>query len=186
MQQNTVEISKGLRFIFAGLCLNILTVLPVPLLSAEEAVLAVSVLAFGLTVSGLIFAGRGDKKYYVPLVLLAVNTLGVEMLQRSLTGMVVFWLAIVRLALSTVTLSLICAITLPWVAQRRGKPSRMGRAAWVGCVVSGVLVLAFNLLAMVPGREMLAAILSVVGMAALVVTAVLYMVFVWQAGTWLK
>ena len=100
--------------------------------------------------------------------------------------MVVFWLAIVRLALSTVTLSLICAITLPWMAQRRGKPSWMGRAAWVGCVVSGVLVLAFNLLAMVPGREMLAAILSVVGMAALVVTAVLYMVFVWQAGTWLK
>ena len=83
MQQNTVEISKGLRFIFVGLCLNILTVLPVPLLSAEEAVLAASVLAFGLTVSGLIFAGRGDKKYYVPLVLLAVNTLGVEMTERT-------------------------------------------------------------------------------------------------------
>ena len=180
MQQNTVEISKGLRVIFLGLCLNILTFF------SNEMAFAASILSFGITVSGLIFAGRGDRKYYVPLVLLVVNTLGVEMIQRNLTGMAVLWLAIVRLVLTTVVLSLICITTLPWVAQRKGRPSRMGRAAWIGCALSGTVVLAFNLLMGVPGQELFAAVLSMVGMAALAVTEVVYLLFLWQAGTILK
>lgn len=183
MQQNTVEISKGLRFIFVGLLLTGLTYLPV---LPDEGAFAISILGFGITLSGLIFAARGERRYYVPLVLLVINTLGVEMLLRSLTGLAVFWLAIVRLVISTVTLCLICIATLPWVAQRKGKPSRLGRAAWIGCALSGALVLAFNLIMGVPGQELLAAVLSLLGMAVLVVTAVLYMIFIWRAGTLLK
>lgn len=183
MQQNTIEISKGLRFIFAGLLLTGLTYLPsLPV----EGVFAASILGFGITISGLIFAARGERKYFAPLVLLAVNTLGVETLQRNLTGMAVFWLAIVRLVVTVVTLCLICWATLPWVAQRKGRPSRLGRAAWIGCALSGALVLAFNLMMGVPGQELLAVILSLLGMAALAVTAVLYMIFIWQAGSLLK
>lgn len=181
MEQNTVEIYKGLRVIFVGLLLNLLTFL------SSEVAFAASILSFGITVSGLIFAARGDRKYLIPLVLQVVNTLGLEMLILNLTGMVVFWLAVARLAVTTVTLCLICAITLPWVRARRdGKPSRLGQAAFVGCAASGTVVLAFNLLAGVPGQELFVAILSLAGMALLAVTAVIYMVFLWQAGTLLK
>lgn len=181
MQQNTVEISKGLRFIFAGLALNFLTFLPV-----EELVFAGSILSFGITLSGLIFAARGDRKYLTPLVLLTVNTLGVQMLAARMTGEALFWTAVVRLTLTVVTLCLICITTLPWVAQRLGRPSRLGRAAWIGCVLSGTTVLAFNLLAVVPGQELLAAVISLLGLAALVATAVIYLLFIWKAGTLLK
>lgn len=181
MQQNTVEISKGLRFIFAGLVLNFLTFLPV-----EELVFAGSILSFGITLSGLIFAARGDRRYFVPMILLAVNTLGVQMLATQMTGVALFWMIVARLVLSVVTLCLICIVTLPWAAQGLGRPSRLGRAAWIGCVLSGATVLAFNLLAAVPGQELLAAVLSLVGMAALAATAVVYLLFIWKTGTLLK
>lgn len=181
MQQNTIEISKGLRFIFAGLVMNVFTFLPV-----EELVFAGSILSFGITLSGLIFAARGDRKYFVPMILLAVNTLGVQMLATRMTGTALFGMAVLRLALSVVTLCLICTVTLPWVAQRLGRPSRLGRAAWMGCGLTGITVVAFNLLAVVPGQEVLAAVLSLLGMALLVATTVVYLLFIWRAGTLLK
>lgn len=181
MEPKTAEIGKGLRFIFVGVIVNLFTLLGGTAGSVAE------LGNFILTVSGLLFALRGEKKLAVPLAVLVVNNLGIAILRRTpISARAALVVLTANTLLSSLVICLICALTMPWVKDRA--VAKRGGWAWKCNAASAVVAVSCLLMDGVPGEQaqMLRGVLSLMSLVLMAVAAVFYLVYLWQAGTILQ
>lgn len=183
MQNKMSELGGGLKLLFFGACLNLLTML------GDVLGLAALVVSFMLTAAGLMMALRVEKKYWIPLVLLAVNTFGPQLLQQLMdTAGMALALSAGSSLLSALVICLICVITIPWVEQRDEELTRRGKLAWQCSALSVLVAVSVMLMENVPGEQaqMLRGSLNIMALVVMAISALLYLSFLWKASATLQ
>lgn len=178
MNGNGAKIGNGLQILAVGSAANLLT-----LVSGELAPLAMAA-GFSLTALGLVMAALGDKKFWIPTAVLAVNAIPVSigrvMLAQETAGAL---LGVLSVLLSTVVIYLVCRTAVPWL---KGDKSLEKRGGWAWqCNAAAVLVgLSVVLMAPVPGEQAqyLRGILNLMDLAVSLIGVILYVSFLWSAG----
>ena len=182
MKNGTADLSRGLRFVLAGVGANLLgTFLP------QGVNLAAAGVGFTLTGLGLIFATRADKRFWISFFLVVTNTILVDMLYDFRSGgPSTVLVGVLDLLLSTATVCTICLFTLPFVEGKKDGGAKQGQWAWKCEIASAVCALSVSLMKDVPGMEELKFSLSLLSSLAMLLTGVFYLYFLWKAGRALK
>ena len=182
MKTSASELGKGLHFILGGILANAAAGMV-----QGPAALAVSGLSCGLTLLGLFFASKADKRFRLPLVLTAVNALGLDILYTKVTDQrQALLLMMGKLTLNAVAVCCICLFTLPFLEGRPDAGAKQGQWAWKLEIAAAVTYLSDLLMGKVPGMEMLKASLSLMAMGAMFFMTVFYLYFLWRAGSTLR
>lgn len=182
MKNSAADLSRALRFILAGVGVNLLgAFLP------QGANLAAAGACYTLTGLGLIFATRADRRFWIPLVLLTVNTFLVDLLySRFSGGLSAALVGMVDLLLSVLVICMVCLFTLPFVEGKKDAGAKQGQWAWKCEIASAVCALSVSLMKDVPEMEQLKFSLSLLSSLAMLLTSVFYLYFLWKAGCALK
>lgn len=182
MKNGAADLSRGLRFILAGVGANLLgAFLP------QGINLAAAGVSFALTGLGLVFATRADKRFWISFLLVLTNTILVDMLYDFHSGgPSTVLVGVLDLFLSMATVCTICLFTLPFVEGKKDSGARQGQWAWKCEIASAVCALSVSLMKDVPGMEQLKLSLSLLSSLAMLLTSVFYLYFLWKAGSALK
>lgn len=178
MERKHRELGRGLHFILGGIVVNALA----GMLQGTAAVV-VSGVSCGLTVIGLFLGTRMDRRFWLPLVLTAGNTLALDYLSVGVTDR--NWLLLLtvgRLALNAAVICCICLFTLPHLEGRQDGGAKQGQWAWKLELAAAVTYLSDVLMRNVPEMAMLKASINLMAMAAMVLMTVFYLYFLWKAG----
>lgn len=182
MRPHTSELSKGLRFILGGVAANLLA-----LFLPGGVSLAAAGMSFTLTALGLLFAARADKRYWIPMVLLTVNTFLMGWLYDWAVGeLQLLLVGLLETVLSVSVICLICMLTLPFLRGGQDSGAQEGQLAWKCEVASAVITLSDDLMRNVPEREGLKLTLNLMASLGVIAAAVLYLVFLWKASSALE
>lgn len=183
MQNKLSELGMGLKLLFFGAFLNLFTML------GDVLGLAALIVSFMLTAAGLMMALRVEKKYWIPLVVLAVNTFGPQLLQRLMdTADMALALSVGSSLLSALVICLICVIAIPWVERRDRELAQRGKLAWQCSALSVLVAVSVILMENVPGEQAqtLRGYLNFLAPVTMVISAFLYLSFLWKASATLQ
>lgn len=182
LKNGTAQLSRGLRFILVGVGVNLLAAfLP------DGAALAAAGTCYTLTALGLFFASRADKRFWVPLVLLTVNTFLVDLMYGGITeGTQALLVSVADLFLSVLVICMTCLFTLPFVEGKKDGGARQGQWAWKCEIASAVCALSVALMRDVPGMEQFKFSLSMLSTLCMLLTTVFYLYFLWKASCALR
>ncbi len=177
MKNGASELSRGLRFILGGVGANLLVAfLP------GGASLAAAGICYALTALGLFFATRADKRFWVPLLLLTVNTFAVDLMYSRLTdGTMAMLVSMADLLLSVLVICMTCLFTLPFVKGKVDGGEKQGQWAWKCQIASAVCALSVALMKDVPGMESFKVSLSMLSSLCMLLTTAFYLYFLWKA-----